>query len=107
MIKQSSIKIDREFIQQLARRIQEKFCPEKIILFGSYGYGNPGKGSDIDLFIIMRTNIPVREQAFLIRREIREPVPVDVIVRTPSQVDERIKQGDFFIQEIISKGVVL
>ena len=40
-----------EYISQIVERIkQEK--PEKIILFGSYAYGNPDKESDIDLFVI-------------------------------------------------------
>ena len=26
--------------------------PDKIILFGSYAYGNPGEDSDIDLFLL-------------------------------------------------------
>jgi hypothetical protein len=28
-------------IRRFARRIAERFQPEKIILFGSYAYGNP------------------------------------------------------------------
>ena len=104
MIQKSTEKIDQQYIQSLANKIKEKFNPQKIILFGSYGYGTPNKASDIDLLVIMQTDIPMREQAFLIRREIREPVPVDVIVRTPHQVEERIQQGDFFLREIIRKG---
>jgi len=97
--------IDDLQIRALANRIRGKFSPEKIILFGSYGRGIPGKGSDIDLFIIMDTDTSVREQAFLIRREIRESIPVDVIVRTPQQVEERIKLGDFFVKQVLRDGV--
>jgi predicted nucleotidyltransferase len=94
-------------IRFIAEKIKEKFSPEKIILFGSYGYGTPKKGSDFDLFIIMDTNISVREQAFLIRRELTGSIPIDVIVRTPQQVEERIMLGDFFIKQILQKGVIL
>jgi len=94
-------------IRSLANKIKEKFHPQKIILFGSYSYGMPRKGSDIDLFIIMDTDIPVREQAFLIRRELKASTPIDIIVRTPQQVEERIKLGDFFIKQIMQKGITL
>lgn len=98
---------DKLQIQQLAKKIKEKFNPQRIILFGSYAYGIPKKGSDVDLFIIMDTDIPVRKQAYLIRRELQESIPIDIIVRTPQQVEERIKLGDFFIKHIMQKGVVL
>jgi hypothetical protein len=55
----------------------------------------------------MNTSLPVKEQAFLIRREITSSMPLDVIVRTPEQVEERLKLGDFFIKKIMEKGVDL
>jgi len=94
-------------IRLIAEKIKEKFNPKRIILFGSYAYGVPKKGSDLDLFVIMETNIPVRKQAFLIRRELKGTIPIDIIVRTPQQVEERIKLGDFFIKQVIQKGVAL
>lgn len=94
-------------LRKIAEKIKVKFNPQKIILFGSYGYGTANKGSDIDLLIIMDTDIPVREQAFLIRRELKASTPIDIIVRTPKQVEERIKLGDFFIKEIMQKGIPL
>ena len=92
---------------ELAETIKRKFNPQKIILFGSYAYGNPAQGSDVDLFIIMDTDIPLRKQASLIRRELTGLIPIDIIVRTPRQVEERIKLGDFFIKQIVRKGIVL
>ena len=40
-------KIKPEIIQRL-----KPLKPNKIILFGSYAYGNPNEDSDIDLFLI-------------------------------------------------------
>jgi predicted nucleotidyltransferase len=97
-------------ISEIARTIKEKFNPRRVILFGSYAYGVPatkGSGNDIDLFVIMNTSLPVKKQAFLIRREITSSIPLDVIVRTPEQVEERLKLGDFFIKKIMEKGVDL
>lgn len=99
--------VDYSQIRLIAKKIKEKFNPQKIILFGSYAYSTPRKGSDIDLFIIMDTNIPNRKQASLIRMEIDDSIPIDIIVRTPEQVEERIKLGDFFIKHIMERGIPL
>jgi uncharacterized protein len=41
-------------IQAFSQQIVEKFQPERIILFGSYAYGQPTEDSDVDLLIILR-----------------------------------------------------
>ncbi len=99
--------VDSQKIRMIAKKIKEKFNPQKIILFGSFGYGIPKKGSDLDLFIIMDTQLPLRKQASLIRRELPGSIPIDIIVRTPEQVEERIRLGDFFMKKIIKDGIVL
>ena len=96
-----------ETIKSISKVIKKKFHPKKIILFGSYAYGESNKASDIDLFIIMNTRTLVKKQSALIRRELTSSLPIDIIVRIPQQVKERIKMGDFFIQEILEKGIIL
>src|SRR4029078_12547162 len=45
-------------IREFARRVRERFQPDKIILFGSYAYGVPHADSDVDLLVVM----PARNQ---------------------------------------------
>jgi hypothetical protein len=52
-------------IRKFAREVAERFQPEKIILFGSYAYGTPDEGSDVDIPVIM--NSKNRNQASQIR----------------------------------------
>ena len=40
-------------IRRYARQIAEKFDPDKIILFGSYAYGQPHEWSDVDILVVM------------------------------------------------------
>jgi len=40
-------------IRRFVRQIAERFHPDKIILFGSYAYGQPHAESDVDLLVIM------------------------------------------------------
>ena len=44
-------------IRNLVRRIANRFQPEKIVLFGSYAYGKPGRDSDVDLLVVMHTSL--------------------------------------------------
>jgi hypothetical protein len=39
----------------------------------------------------------IRGQSFLVRREVKGSITIDVIVIAPKQVKERIQMSDFFI----------
>lgn len=93
-------------IRRYARQIAERFRPEKIILFGSYAYGQPHQDSDVDLLVIM----PARnqhDQAVKIRWELPAPFAMDLIVRTPKNLQWRLEEGESFHTEITSKGRIL
>jgi predicted nucleotidyltransferase len=42
-------RIPAPVIQAVVQHIIEHFAPDKIILFGSYAYGQPTRWSDVDL----------------------------------------------------------
>lgn len=94
-------------IRRFARQIAERFQPDKIILFGSYAYGTPTPDSDVDLLVVMPTRNQV-EQAVRIDEAIEERgFPLDLLVRTPKTLAERLGWGDTFLQEIVTRGKVL
>lgn len=96
-----------EQIESLGNRIAHEFQPDRIILFGSYAYGRPNQDSDVDLLVILPfVGKPVRK-AIEIRSRINPKIPVELVVRTPQQVAERIANNDWFMQEILEKGRVL
>src|SRR5438067_13381382 len=45
--------IPRAVIRRFARDVAEQFQPDKIILFGSYAYGEPHDDSDVDILVVM------------------------------------------------------
>ena len=45
----------------LTRIIVETVPVEQIYLFGSYAYGTPHKDSDLDLYVILKDDTPMRE----------------------------------------------
>src|SRR6266404_4317155 len=93
-------------IRRFARQIAERFQPEKIILFGSYAYGKPHVESDVDLLVIMPAYNAVN-QAIRIYLAFEPPFSLDLIVRTPRQIEIGLKDDDWFVRDIVEKGKVL
>lgn len=96
--------------KEMASYIKLKFNASDVILFGSYAYGVPTSDSDIDLFIITKTDLRPVKQAAIVKRELNKKFgikfPMDLIVRTPEFVRSR-KGQDFFIKKVINEGVHL
>jgi len=99
--------VTRRQIEELSNRIATRFHPEKIVLFGSYASGQPTEDSDVDLLVVMPFSGRSVDQAVEIRMETRSSFPVDLIVRTPEAVLERLRLGDTFISGILNAGRVL
>lgn len=81
--------IPAERLQEITRRIAERFRPRRIVLFGSYARGEAGPESDLDLFVEMESDRRPPERAaevaalFGLRRW-----PLDVVVYTPQEVEQ-------------------
>ncbi|NJD56322.1 MAG: nucleotidyltransferase domain-containing protein [Nitrospirae bacterium] len=102
----SKAKVLRE-IDKIKKSIVEKYSPEKIILFGSYAYGRPDRESDVDFLVVMPFSGKAVYKTVEILESVRPSIPVDLIVRTPRQVEKRLAQNDFFLREIFKRGKVL
>ncbi|RRR67814.1 MAG: nucleotidyltransferase domain-containing protein [Candidatus Viridilinea halotolerans] len=99
--------VSYEEIRLLSDQIVQQFHPEKIILFGSYAYGKPVLSSDVDLLIVMPYDLHPAYQAAAIRASLKPPFPVDLIVRDPAELAQRIALGDWFLRDIMQHGQVL
>jgi uncharacterized protein len=99
--------VEMNKIRLLSDRIAREFQPERIILFGSYAYGTPDNDSDIDLLVILRFKGKPTHKALEILNKVNPEISLDLLVRTPEQVMERINKRDWFMCEIIEKGLTL
>ena len=100
----------RAVIQKIVQTLVSGYLPQKIILFGSYAYGEPGPDSDIDLLIIKATGEGFLERLHTVRRVTvgtHPSVPFDPIVLTPAELADRLEAGDQFLREILDRGEVL
>jgi predicted nucleotidyltransferase len=95
------------FIRRLCKRIAEAYHPEKIILFGSHAYGTPTEDSDVDLLIVMNYEGRSIEQTIKIRLELGLVTPMDLLLRSPQEVSDRLRDGDMLMIDIWKRGKVL
>ena len=93
-------------IRDFACRVAERFHPERIILFGSYAYGQPHTDSDVDILVVMPARNEI-DQSVRIDLACESCFPLDIIVRTPENMRWRLEEGDSFLREIVSRGKVL
>ena len=101
------MKPDLGNITRFGERIAERFAPEKIILFGSYAYGDPTQDSDVDLLVIMPHGGNAGEKAFQIRSAFPREFPLDLIVRSSEELKTRLGMNDYFLKEITERGKVI
>ena len=95
-------------IEDYARRVVERFAPQRIILFGSFADGTPTEDSDVDLLVVMPVEGNPIDKAAEIRRALGHAgFPLDLIVRDPDDLAWRLEQHDWFLLEIMQKGQVL
>lgn len=101
---------EQEVIQDILEKLLAGYDPQKVILFGSYAYGNPRPDSDIDLLIVKETSERLIDRWVTVRRLLSDPkrtIPLETLVLTPQEISMRLAIGDQFLAEIVRKGRVL
>ncbi len=89
--------VEKKKIVEISDKIKARFHPLKIILFGSYAWGKPTSDSDIDLFLIMDSNLRRDDRAVQVSDLFLDRTfPLDIIVYTPEEVEMSIKRDNPF-----------
>ena len=102
-MKKSKIDIDNlkfEIVKRL-----KPLDPDKIILFGSYAYGNPNEDSDIDLFLVKDEDIEV--EALMRLRDLmrKENIGFDILSDSIKNIENT---NDYFYKvDILQRGKIL
>jgi uncharacterized protein len=97
----------RNQIHEYCGAVAREFHPQKIILFGSHAYGRPTRHSDVDLLVILPFRGNEVRKAGQIRSRFDTPFPLDLLVRKPRFIAERLRERDMFIELVMNRGVVL
>jgi predicted nucleotidyltransferase len=97
-------------LEMLKNTIIETLPVKKIILFGSFAYGTPHKDSDIDLYIVLKEGVEMKEMdaTDMLWHTIsnNKTMPLDLIVARYS-VYERRKTWPSIERHITNNGVVI
>lgn len=92
-------------IDDLIRRIVARVQPEKVIIFGSYAKGVPTINSDLDVFVIKQTDLPMANRADDLAPMLANTLlPVDVHIYTPEEVEEYRKEQFSFVNSVLKSG---
>lgn len=100
----------KKIIAEITDRILKGYKPKKVILFGSYAYGEPTEDSDVDLLIIKNTDKKPLDRWIEVKkllRDISRTIPISPLVYTEKEIEQRLAIKDFFIEEIFEKGDIL
>jgi len=90
--------------------------PKRVMLFGSYAYGNPNPDSDIDLYVVTKDNfIPeTYEENFKIKKRVykamsqfRKKYASDILVHTLAVHKKFVDSESSFSKEILQRGIIL
>jgi len=104
---------NNEEIMQFVNLVIEVADPDRIILFGSYAYGNPNDKSDLDLLVIKNgkdlsgdEHADLSAEVYLKRKQYKIKTRYDVFFRTDRQVRESAENGGAFV-DALQKGKVV
>ena len=94
-------------LQRYLKILQERYDPDKVLLFGSLAAGNIREWSDLDLVIVKQTNLRFLDRIKEVIQSLDPQVGVDILVYTPEEFDTLLRDREFVQREIGEKGYVL
>ena len=100
-----------DWLEPYLNLLVERLHPVKVILFGSYAYGQPDEHSDFDLLVIRRgitderaSNLQIRE----LFHEVPGPRPsFTILSKTPERIANRLAVQSPLYQEIVGQDLEL
>lgn len=101
---------DKKIIDKIIECVLKVVVPETIILFGSQARGDARPDSDYDILVIKSGIENERKTARDIYRifvDIDVPIGVDVIVKTPENLEKSKKMVVSVVKEALNEGVII
>ena len=100
--------ISEAIIDQIVQKIVDQVNPLQVILFGSYARGMPNIDSDVDLFVIVESNLPRHKRSAKIRLLFSPaPCPLDILVYTPQEVESCSGVVNHIVTHVMTMGKIL
>lgn len=93
-------------LEAIKNQIIERYNPDKIILFGSLAKGAITENSDIDICIV-KDSQNKRELITDMYVNIEASYPFDIVLYTPKEWEDNIKDKSSFAYKIFKEGRLL
>lgn len=89
------------------RRALAPCRPEQVFLFGSAARGEADAWSDVDLIVVLRTDLPFVERPRLAAPALRKALgrSVDILVYTPEEFEEMKNRNVGVVARALEEGV--
>lgn len=101
------MKYDENF-ENFVNSLQKNFNPLKLFLFGSRAWDTASESSDYDVLVLSDSKSKSNHQAYEMLNQCHPGnISIDLLVRSPEEVQERLRKEDPFFRKIIDKGIVL
>jgi len=106
----------KEQIRQILVSRLKPLDPEKIILFGSYAWGQPTADSDIDLYVVTKDDYmpknwreknEIYSKFMDVLDELQKEIPIDLIVHTKPMHEKFVEIDSMFSRKVMREGVTL
>ena len=92
-------------IDNLIQRIVARIQPKEVLIFGSYAKGTATIKSDLDIFVIKETELPMANRADDLAPMLSYTlIPVEVHIYTPEEVEEYGEEPFSFVSSILKSG---
>jgi predicted nucleotidyltransferase len=105
---QANLENLQDYLAEIVSKVTSNFKIFEMILFGSFAWGNPSENSDLDLLIVGEFDeLPSRRAAKVGKVLTPRKFPIDIIVLTQEELNEKLSGGWPFYEKILSQGKVL
>ena len=109
MVESSCDEFDYSLVDRAVQTIVDKMNPNMIFIFGSVATHTARYDSDIDIIVVMDTDVPYLCRNIPIHNAFRESglrVDRDIIVLTPEEFRNKLQDKSSFVHEVYTKGYV-
>jgi len=99
------MQITQSSIMEVAFTLGKASNAKKVILFGSHASGLARGGSDVDFLVIAESPLPrYKRSRFLYSLFHPYPFPMDILVYTPNEIEEGLRDSTSFVATVLSEG---
>jgi|YelNatPaOPRAMG01_1025707.scaffolds.fasta_scaffold58949_3 predicted nucleotidyltransferase len=88
------------------QRVLREVGAQEVYLFGSASRGEDRYGSDLDLLVVLESDLPFVERLALLYRQLLPRVEVDILAYTPAEF-ARLRESNPLVRRACQEGVRL